>query len=237
MIKITHPCVYTKSHTTEIRFKNDRFQFIGVPLNVLLHAFKGINAIWFSLVYGQWNDNILLIGVSENVGSSLPKQKYIEESPMTEAWGSDSEFEEYLLTEEVQKTLDIVYDSVEQHFTSVSHESIIFEIYIHDDCFSFIDPMDKELQYRLLDAVLELHSYYLGKTTVDWSEIRDILLEDIKRETINLIKSHPGRDFLTLRKTGIVSYLKAKLIPSLVKNIIIEDGKAKFSERYLHSRE
>jgi hypothetical protein len=237
MIKITHTCFYTNSHTTEIRFRNEQFQSIGVPLNVLLHAFKEINVVWFSSMYGQWNDNILLIGVSETVGSSLPKQKYIEESPMTAAWVSDSEFEEYLLTEEIQKTLDIVYDSVEQHFTSVSHESILFEIYIHDDCFSYIEPVDKELQYGLLDAVLELHGYYLGIETVDWSEIRDILLEDIKRDTINLIKSHPGRDFLSLRKTGIVSYLKTKLIPSLAKTIIIEDGKAKFSERYLHSRE
>ncbi len=231
LIKITHECFNTRRRATRLGYAFMSFQSIGVPLQVILHSFVDQRLVWFSLIYGDFDDNTLLLALTEIEAMRLPHIRHKGVSPMDMAFGSSGSFDEYFLSEEVQKALGIDLAKPHSGYSVEHQEQIRFQIDIHDDCFSVVKPVDSGLLRRLILCVLQQHSFYLNNE-VDWSGILGDLTNMVERQTQRapiLLRSQPSRQYLTVRREGILSALKASLSSKLASNIIIYDSKAQWS--------
>src|ERR1700751_1248179 len=80
---------------------------------------------------------------------------------------------EYELDDQIQSALEITTD--ENGFEIKSPERIEQQLYVHDDCFFFVKPVDEMGLGRLARAILEQHSFYLG-TDVAWAGVLDQII-------------------------------------------------------------
>lgn len=67
---------------TVIGYHDASLNGAGISLPVLLPALSGLGMIWFSTVYGDYNDNVLLLGCDRNTASLFEWVKYEEASPV-----------------------------------------------------------------------------------------------------------------------------------------------------------
>src|SRR5437660_8911643 len=132
MINPHHVCSWTGRRLTEIKVTGVAATGAGVSLHVLLHAFGGQELVWFSRVYGDHDDNFLLLAVDRAAAGSL--QRLPPHRPMPETVASDNPaVEEFALSEAVAARLEV---RIEDAGCSVGRRDLIRkEIYIHDDCF------------------------------------------------------------------------------------------------------
>jgi hypothetical protein len=204
------------------------FHGTGVPLQVLLHGFKDKKAIWFTITYGQYNDNILLIGLDECKANILPKVKHNGVSPIDKAFGTTGKFEEYSLCNEVQTALGINLDSEN---LSIDKEKVLYQIFIHDDCFFSIELVDRLLLQELIHCILQQHSFYLN-SEVDWSDVLDPITKEVSKSKPLLLKSMPARKCVIVRPEGFFQSIKGLLLPSSLCAISINNSKATLSKAY-----
>lgn len=239
MIKLTHDVCGTvilggaPTNTNILYYKEQYFAGTGVPLQVILHSFCKKDIIWFSMIYGEWDDNVLLLGLNREKAERLAKENYEIASPMAEAFGSGDAFEEYVLSSKVQQELGVSLDPKDSTYSISREQDIQYEIYIHDDCFSYVEPTDKNLLRDLVDSILQQHSYYL-QTEVDWSSVIDFIVQELLKCTSIKIKSHLRKKSLSIRpenwdNTRFFAFwddIKNLLFPRTKCTISVKDGKA-----------
>ncbi len=236
MIDVSNIGWWTGRKMTDLSIDGSTFYAAGVPMRVLLHAFTGKDVVWFSITYGQFEDNALLVGLNAEDANLLQHIKHTGTSPMEEAIQSTGTFNEYMLTEEVQLFLGITLDP-QQNTYSIQHaDKTQYQVSLHDDIFSQVKPVDNELFSNVVHCVLRQHSYYLG-TEVDWSEVLDPIIEEIKLVDELKIRSHPVQRCLSLKKGGSSwAFAKSLLRLSPSCDVRIQNNHAYFSESYLKKR-
>jgi hypothetical protein len=215
VIKISHVCSNTRNKTTTLKYASPVFNGIGVPLEVILRSFQKMNLVWFTLQYGQFDDNIVLLGLRELEADRLQKTMYNKVSPIEKAFNESGKFKEYILTEEVQAALGI---NLKTTNLSVKNHKALYQIYIHDDCLSSIEPVDQILLQEIVYNVLQQHSFYLEKITK----------EVVKLNSIKL-KSDPRNMCLNIRREGFLPYIKGLVSTRSLCTVQIADSKASFS--------
>lgn len=227
MIDPQKSCIWTSRKVTELTYKNNKFIGTGISLRVLLHAFADTNFIWYSKIYGAFDDNIITIAIDKDTNLVLDEllEQNGETLPIKEAINKDFYFEEYALTDKTQSFLGIKID--EQVCRNEKTDcKIKYQINIHDNCFSSIEPVDKELLTKLLICVLRQHSFYL-MVDVDWSNIISHIMNRLIEFSTIQIKSYPKRRQIEVKlgKDKRV-FIKRILQPSLSDIIIINNGYA-----------
>ncbi len=215
---------WSHKRLTEIRYHNSSLSGAGVSLRVILPAFSDSEMIWYSTMYGEYNDNILLLGSDTNTASLFQHVEYKETSPIQVIY-KDAFPNEYMLTDNIRSALGIRFEG---NSFFIDHEDrIAYQVYIHDNCFFYIKPVEDVLLSKLLSCILKQHSFYLGQE-VDWSSIFPEIVKQL----------------LTLGKIKMQSTLKQQClwIPQLEKRrhffwkrsgqgtVLIENGKARFRE-------
>jgi len=70
------------------------------------------------------------------------------------------------------------------------------EGWTHDGCFFTLLPISDEIKRAAVCAVLSLHSRYLGRE-FDWTDVRDLLLQNWKEHSALRLRSHPRKRMLT----------------------------------------
>ena len=231
MIDVSHhKCVWTTGKTTEIGFSEDSFSASGVPLNVILPSFTNMNLVWFSIMFGDFNDNVLITGIPGGKATHLLKIKHLGISPFEKLSAQDGSFEEYVLSPEVQKSLGIFLDVNNlKNFVNLS-PSLGYQIFIHDDCFSSVRPVDNTLLKALVQSVFKQHSYYLGNE-IDWSEILPKIIDRLLVQRKISFKSRPSKRMVIVRENGGLIALVKSLFDSN-SDISIREGKAFFNDTF-----
>ena len=131
-----------------------------MSLRVLLHAFSDTDLVWFSTVYGEFDDNVLLVALDRATAQSYPQIKHPTIAPIKVAWADEPDFEEYVLSDAIQADLGIRCD--ENLYFNKPSSLIQFQIDIHDDCFFTMKLIEPELLKKLVYCILQQHSFYLG---------------------------------------------------------------------------
>jgi hypothetical protein len=181
--------------------------------------------IWFSMVWGDWNDNVLLVGLNESESSLLDMTEHIALGPVTKAMGTL--FKEYNLNKENLDNLKIEFNSFEGTYYLKEPERVKYQIFIHDDCFFDIKPVDRPLLKKLVDSILKVHSYYYG-FEIDWKSVSDALVEVVEKSSVPiLLKSDPTHNCLKVRKRDFGSSVKSLLNPQSSCFAKIDSRKAK----------
>jgi hypothetical protein len=152
---------------TEIRCDDNLISGAGVSLQVILPIFSENNLDWFSKLYGEFDDDLLLLGVNKTSKLPFEKLKYETVSPIQNIYLSNW-INEYKLTDDICANLGIRFSKTD--YSIEQKTEIAYQIFIHDNVFFSVEPGDEFIIHRLITNVLEQHSFYLGEE-IDWSDV------------------------------------------------------------------
>ena len=152
MIDPKHDCWWSGKNRTEVSLSGTRVQGAGVSLRVLLHGLTLRSRIWYSLVYGDHDENILLLAVDSEVALALRNTSCDGNSPMQRALDDRGDFVEYELNGEIRSALGFTLD--ENGFRMERAEPILQQVSIHDDCFFTIEPVNEAEVRGLVHVIL-----------------------------------------------------------------------------------
>lgn len=186
---------WSRKHRTDVSAVGTLFKGAGVSLPVLLRALIQKNLTWYTLIYGDFDDNVLLLAIDGKTASSFNNRPYPQNGPMQRACDGREAFMEYALSSEIQSALGLTIDG--NDFRIENREAIQQQIYIHDDCFFAIEPVDGTQLRELIHGILEQHSFYL-RSDVHWDSILDEVASLMKRVENVRIQSDPARQHLIL---------------------------------------
>jgi hypothetical protein len=216
---------WSGKHRTDVSVVGTQFTGAGVSLRVLLHALGQKHQRWYSLIYGDYDDNVLLLAVDEKATGSFKNNPY-HNGPMQKASNRSSGFTEYAMGSDIQSALGLSIDG--NNFRIQHLESIWQQIYIHDDCFFMVEPVSGIELREFIHSILEQHSFYLG-SDVHWDRVVDesaVLLEQVGQVRI---QSNPTRQRLTLSwNDRPASVLKRLFRLRSSRHIEIQNGDAKY---------
>jgi hypothetical protein len=211
---------WSHKRLTELSYRDSQVRGAGVPLKVILPIFLDVNLIWFSRIYGNYDDNIVLLAFDRTTAESFEKVKHDAISPVQVVYDGDFP-DEYLLTERVCSNLGMSFDG---NGYSIARESVItYHVYIHDNCFFFMKPADELVLQGLVKNVLSQHSFYLEQQ-VDWSEVVEEVKTALTSSGEIQLQSHPKERLTLLRQFRGSARLGKEF--RLVR-ILIEDRKAR----------
>jgi hypothetical protein len=207
---------WSNKRLTELRYKGTTLTGAGISLQVITPALEKMNRIWFSRVCGEFNDNLLLVGLEKVAGNSYEKIEYQANSSARNLYG-ETLSTEYIMSETMFEQF------VDRDSSTEIDTHLVIQVHVHDNCFLSIEPTDEIALSRLIDCVLDQHAFYL-RYEIDWSdvclELQRFLLEQGKIE----LQSDPKQQLLW--------------IPQIDKNagakesaVLIENGKAHFREK------
>jgi hypothetical protein len=186
---------WSRKHRTDVSAVGTLFKGAGVSLRVFLRALIQKNPTWYSLAYGDFDDNVLLLAIDGGTASSFKNKPYPQNGPMQRAGDGREDFAEYVLSSEIQSALGLSFDGPGFH---IEHrDAIQQQIYIHDDCFFAMEPVDETQLRELMHGILEQHSFYLG-SDVRWDGILDEAVALMNRVENVRIQSDPARQHLIL---------------------------------------
>jgi hypothetical protein len=197
MIDPHHTCSWSRKKLTELGFADSRLFGGGVSLRVILHAFVDKGLVWFSTVYGTFNDDILLIAVDRATADGLEQNKHQDGGPIEKAFGSSGTFEEYQLSPSIQAGVGVVVE--EDDHSVKSRDSILYEVYIHDGCYFFVKPTNPDFLRDLMHCVLQQHSFYLN-TEVDWTSAIETTMNILSDSERVRLQSRPKNGHLTITR-------------------------------------
>ena len=98
---------WSGNHRTDLSAVGTLFKGAGVSLRVILHALGQKNLTWYSLVYGDFNDDILLLAVDDKTASSFKNSPHPQIGPMQQVSDCRGGFTEYALNSDIQSALGL----------------------------------------------------------------------------------------------------------------------------------
>ncbi len=189
---------WTHRRLTELAYADGVISGAGVPLNVIAPAFADLDLTWFSRIYGNYDDNIVLLAFESMSASSFPKMKPEAKTWAGEAYGGTFRVE-YQLSDAVCRQVGMSFDG--KDYSIDQPGKFVYEIYVHDNCFFFIRPVDEWVMRRVVQNVLAQHSFYLGRA-IDWSgaieHVRKALMGHRRIE----LQSNRRSQYVQLRERG-----------------------------------
>jgi hypothetical protein len=215
---------WSRKRLTRLRYRDSSLSGAGVSLRVILPALTALDLIWYSTVYGEYDDNLLLLGCDSNTTSLFERVEYKERSPV-QAVCQDTFPNEYVLTDNIRSALGIRFEGNDCIIDRA--DSIACQVYVHDNCFFYVRPVDEALAGKLLNCILEQHSFYMGQE-IDWS----CVLPDLVRHLLALgeleMQSDPRGPYLWIPQLEKRRHPFWKAFRP--GTVLIENGKARFRE-------
>jgi hypothetical protein len=216
MIEPSHECACRG----EVILEGNELMGSGAGLRVLMHAFAGHDLVWFSAIYGIHGDNCIAYAVEPEIAATIPKAPMDDVPAIQAAVQGDFKLEEYPLDEAARSALGVHIEGTESYEEWVDegmptyindaelHEegmrNVRYRVYVHDDCFFSVNPLDDTLLRKLILCILEQHSFYFQQE-IDWSPVLE--------ETVAIVSSAPAVEFnndprrkrlkLTCKKRGV----------------------------------
>lgn len=207
---------WSNKRLTELRYTGTTLTGAGVSLQVISPALEKMNRIWFSKVYGDFNDSLLLIGFEKMAGNSYEKIEYRPDLSERNLYG------ETLSAEYIMPETMFAQFVVGNSLTEVDSQLAI-RVHVHDNCFFSIEPIDEVTLSHLINCVLDQHAFYLGHE-IDWSNVRlelqRFLLDQGKIE----LQSDPKQQLLWIPKIDKNAGTKESAV-------LIKNGMAHFREK------
>ena len=167
---------WTHKRLTNLRYKETALSGAGVSVQVLTKAFNEDEFSWFSMIYGEFHDNFLLVAMDNQTADKFCRSHYDSGDKERLLYGQVLK-NEYKITDEIATELGIVMYN--DDFTILNRNKFVFYIHSHDNCFFWIEPISSDLLTRIIQVILKQHSFYLGKE-IQWDEIESQLVEIIK---------------------------------------------------------
>lgn len=215
---------WSSKRLTEIRYDNLSLNGAGVSLQVILPAFLSSEMIWYSTVYGEFDDNVLLLGCRRNTASLFEHVKYTGISAV-QAIYKDVFLDEYVLTDNIRSALGIRFEG--NSFSIDQEDGIAYQVYSHDNCFFYIKPVEDTLLGKLLNCIFAQHSFYLERE-IDWSSVFPEIVEQLLRLGRIEMQSDSRRQCMWIPQLEKSRYPFWKLFRR--GTVLIENGKARFRD-------
>lgn len=213
---------WSNKRLTHLWYKEPSLIGAGVSMQVLSKAFDGNEYTWFSKVYGEFNDNLILIAMENLATDRFNRIRYSDHEKDQRFFGQYLK-NEYMITDEITSELGLTTSN--QGFEISYMDKFSFYIYSHDNCFVSIEPISSELLAGVIKVVLAQHSYYLGNE-IQWNGIESQLVDMIKSNKEIHIQSDPHKQCLWIPQ---VETNKSWFWKSFRQGTIIIDGtKASF---------
>jgi hypothetical protein len=186
---------WTRRHRCQIGLHGDEVLGAGASLTVVLKAFDTSRFVWYSVIFGDCWDEVLVVAVERARAADLPRVLHAEKGPVTRALAGDAAVEEYMLNDATRAALGV---EIGPEYNWVSPAIVKHWVYMHDDCFFSLEAVDDDLLQRIIWALLEMHSFYLERD-VDWSEARGELFRLVKAGHEVTVETDPVSQVLKLR--------------------------------------
>jgi hypothetical protein len=206
---------------THILYRDSALSGAGVSLQVILPAFSESDLIWYSIIYGDFDDDLLLLGCDRNEAAHFEQIRHQETSPVKTFYNGDFP-NEYVLTDEICLALGVRLN--EDRLIIDQEERIACQVYIHDNCFFWIEPMNAALLDRVFGCILEQHSFYFGQE-IDWSGVSAELIKRLLSLGELELQSDPKRQCLWIPQLETRRRLFWKWFRE--GTVLIENGKAR----------
>jgi hypothetical protein len=172
---------------------------------------------------------MLALGLTRQWAATLDRVDHSEPGPIRAAYGDIGHVEEYWLSDGVLAALGVRVDN--NGFEVGWPERIERQIYIHDDCFFGLTPIDDDIVQAVLGCVLRQHSFYL-QTEVDWSAALPGLVAILRNRGVLELRSLPERRHVKVKQiqpSGCSSFLLSLFGRGPGPGaIVIDDGRARF---------
>jgi hypothetical protein len=216
MIKPSHEC----ARRCEVILEGDELTGAGAGLRALMHAFAGRDLVWFSTIYGIHGDNCIAYAVEPEIAATIPKTPTDDTPAIGAALQGDFKVEEYALDEAARSALGVHIEGTESYEDWVDegmpkymndaelHEESVrnvrYRVYVHDDCFFSVKPLDDTLLRKLILCILEQQSFYFQQE-VDWSPVLEEIVAIVSNAPAVEFKNDPPRKRLKLtsKKRGV----------------------------------
>ncbi len=215
---------WSHKRLTHIRYTDSVLSGAGVSLQVILPAFDTSELIWYSTIYGDYDDNLLLLGYDRDEAASFERIAYEETSPVKALYAGDFP-NEYVLTDKLRLALGLTFEG--NSFSITQEERIACQVYIHDNCFFFIKPVNAALFDRVFGCILEQHSFYLGQE-IDWLDVPSELTKQLVSLGKLELQSDPKRRCVWIPQLEARRGLFWKRFRK--GTVLIENGKAAFRD-------
>jgi hypothetical protein len=208
---------WSRKRLTSLRYKETSLSGAGISMQVLAKAFNENEFTWFSIVYGELDDNLILFAMDNQAAHKFSKTRY-ESQETKRAFFGQVLVNEYKITAEIASELGLT--ASKGRFEILNKDKILYYIHSHDNCFFSIEPVSANLLKRVIQAVLQQHSYYLGKE-IQWAEIESQLIEIIRSNKEIDIQSDPKKQCVWIPQ---IERNKGWFWKSLRHGTIIIDG-------------
>jgi hypothetical protein len=215
---------WSHKRLASLKYKDTSLNGAGVSMQVITKAFGEYEFTWFSVVYGRFNDNIILVAMSNDDANKFTKIKYDEQEIKRKFFGQILK-NEYKITDEIASELGLT--TSDTGFEIIDKDKFPFYIYSHDNCFFSIKPISTNLFARVIRVILQQHGYYQGEE-VEWSGIESRLMEIIKSNKEIEIQSDPKKKYVWIPQIERNKYWFWKNFRK--GTIIISESKALFRE-------
>lgn len=215
---------WSNKRLINLKYRESALHGAGVSMQVITKAFRENEYTWFSVRYGEFNDNFILVAICNDDANRFKKIKYDELDSKREFFGQIL-INEYKITEEIASELGLTTNN--SGFEITNKNKFCFYIYSHDNCFFSIEPISTDLLTRVIRVILQQHSFYQHED-VDWSEIETRLIEIIKSNKEIEIQSDPKNKYVWIPQIECNKDWFWKLFRK--GTIIISDSKALFRE-------
>ena len=199
----------------------------GVSMQVISTAFSKDEFTWFSTIYGEYNDNLLLVAFEKSTANLFNKIPYDDQDGKRLFYGQVWK-NEYKITDEIASLLGLTID-VTKGFEIKNKEKIQFYIFSHDNCFFEIEPISEVLMFQVVQAILQQHNYYLDQD-IQWERIIPKILRIISSNKEVDIQSVPKRNCVWIPQ--IESNKKIFWKSFRKGTIIFHENKAVFRDNY-----
>jgi hypothetical protein len=215
---------WSQKRLTRVQYDDKSLNGAGVSMQVITKAFNENEFTWFSVIYGEFNDNLILIAMSNDSADKFTKVKYDAQGRNRVFFGQILK-NEYKITHEIASELGLVTRN--DGFEITNKDKFPFYIYSHDNCFFSIEPISTDLLIQVIRTILQQHNYYLGEE-VQWDEIESRLMKIIKSNKQIEIQSDPKKKYVWIPQIERNKDLFWKKFRK--GTIIINEGKATFRE-------
>lgn len=185
MIKPNHECAWSHEHSSSLHLRagyygsgGQAFSSAGTSLPALMEAFRDEPLRWYTRAYGDVHqgehENLLLIAVDAAAPVVAGAQQYADVGPLSTGLHGAFRVREYVLGDVAAGALGLKMQG--ERLQPADWTRFRYYVHLHDDCFGYVEPVDRTLLVGLVRGVLGLHSYYLGQD-VNWSDVPFALVD------------------------------------------------------------
>jgi hypothetical protein len=218
---------------TIIEINESSFSGYGATSNVILRGLKDEGVTLFSKVYGEYNDTKITVGLNLTTASHMEKISHDDTLLTPCIFTPVVDIDEYEFSNAIQNELGVVEDG--RDYIIVHPENVKYTIYMHDDYFFSVNPINSRLVKELVQSILQDHTSS-NIREVDLSEVIDGFLILLSKFNKIRICSCPKWNYLTIRKVtsfwGLINGFREWLFPRSFCAINIDDGKATFTKAF-----